>query len=126
MLGFVKYLWRDAVSRIQKDNKALLITRLSSINVSGIGIAPPNGKTLVQYAKSLVGRDFCVVVQIAPFVLYDIIPAECYQTWLALSALVPLIWQPVINDLDNHIVSRPASFILITSLNNNDFIIETN
>ena len=101
----MKYFWRDAVSRIQKDNKPLLITRLSSIDVTGLGISVPTGKTLVQYAKSLVGRDFRVIVQLAPFVLYDLIPEECYLAWLALSALVPLIWQPAIDDLDIHIVS---------------------
>ncbi len=40
LLGFIKYLWRDAVNnRIGKteDKKRLLINRLSSLDVSGLG-----------------------------------------------------------------------------------------
>ncbi|KAI1783686.1 hypothetical protein LXA43DRAFT_977008 [Ganoderma leucocontextum] len=104
LLGFVKYFWRDTVSaRVGKKNKELLKTRLNSCDVSGLGFAPLSGDTLVTYAGSLTGRDFRVISQVAPFVLYDLVPERCYQTWLALSRLVPLIWQPEIDDLDEYL-----------------------
>jgi hypothetical protein len=53
----------------------------------------------------MTGRDFRVIAQVAPFVLYDLVPAECYQTWVSLSNLMPLIWQPRIPNIDEHIVS---------------------
>ena len=61
----------------------------------------------MQYAGSLTGRDFCAILfsQIAMFILYELIPAECYDAWLALSALVPLIWMPEIEDLEKYLVS---------------------
>lgn len=65
LLGFVWYFWRDAVACIDKDKIPLLVTRLNSANVSGLGIPPLTGKTLVQYAGSLVGRDFCALAQVA-------------------------------------------------------------
>ena len=51
LLGFIKYLWRDLINnQIGKKNKvklAELESRLSSFDVSGLGISPLAGHTLV-------------------------------------------------------------------------------
>jgi hypothetical protein len=107
LLGFIKYFWRDVVQNQLKSGsikKALLETRLSSFDVSGLGINKLSGHTLVHYAGSLTGRDFRAIAQVAPFVLYDLVPEACYTTWIALSNLIPLIWQPTINNIDDHSV----------------------
>ncbi|PCH45012.1 hypothetical protein WOLCODRAFT_91104 [Wolfiporia cocos MD-104 SS10] len=106
LLGFVKYLWRDVVQNQLKGKereKELLATRLSSLDVSGLGISPLAGRTLVQYAGSLTGRDFRAIAQTAPFVIYDLVSHDCFETWVALSKLIPLIWQPEIPNLDDHL-----------------------
>lgn len=108
LLGFVKYLWRDLVQLQlnKKDEKLdLLATRLSSLDVSGLGISPLAGRTLVKYSGSLTGRDFRAIAQVAPFVVYDLVNEDCLKTWQALSKLIPLIWQPEIEDIEAHIVS---------------------
>jgi hypothetical protein len=108
LLGFVKYLWRDVVQlQLNKkdEKKELLATRLSSLDVSGLGISPLAGRTLVRYSGSLTGRDFRAISQVAPFVLYDLVSDDCFKTWQALSKIVPLIWQPEIDDIESHIVS---------------------
>ena len=92
------------MSRIDKKAKPLLIARLCSLDTTGLGISPVAGKNLVQWSGSLVGRDFRVVVQVAPFVLYDLLPTHCYDAWLALCALIPIVWQPTIIDLDDYMV----------------------
>ncbi|KAI0639400.1 hypothetical protein C8Q77DRAFT_1223885, partial [Trametes polyzona] len=104
LLGFIKYFWRDTISRLKEPAKATLIARLSSFDVAGLGIAPLLGATLVNYAKSLVGRDFRAIAQAAPFVLHNLdgIPDELHRVWVALGYLVPLIWQPEIDDLPIH------------------------
>lgn len=107
LLGFVKYFWHDVVTVRIGKNKAkreVLETRLSSFDISGLGVSPLAGHTLVQYAGSLVGRDFRAIAQAAPFVLYDLVPKECYDTWIALSNLMPLVWQPEIDDIDCYLV----------------------
>lgn len=107
LLGFVKYLWRDVVQNQLKNNvtqKALLETRLNDFDVSGLGISPLAGHTLVQYSGSLTGRDFRAIAQAAPFVVYDMVSPDCLATWVALSKLIPLVWQPKINHIDDHIV----------------------
>ena len=42
----------------------------------------------------------------APFMLYDLVPAESFTAWVSLSNLVPLIWQPEIEDIDDYTVSK--------------------
>ncbi|KAK7032978.1 hypothetical protein R3P38DRAFT_3313080 [Favolaschia claudopus] len=105
LLGFIKYLWRDLIAQLKgkDEKKELLITRLNSLDVTGLGISPLAGKTLVQYSGSLTGRDFRAIAQVAPFVLYDLVSAECFETWQALSKLVPLIWQPEIEDIEQYL-----------------------
>ncbi|KAI9065031.1 hypothetical protein FKP32DRAFT_1568712, partial [Trametes sanguinea] len=105
LLGVVKYWWRDACARQDQQGKATLIARLSSIDVSGLGISPLRGHTLVHYAGSLVGRDFRAVVQVAPSVLQGLVPQPAYEAWLALSRLAPLIFQPEIENLKVYEVS---------------------
>ncbi|KAF7325590.1 hypothetical protein MKEN_00408600 [Mycena kentingensis (nom. inval.)] len=100
LLGFVKYFWRDAVARLKDPEKALLETRLSSIDVSGLGLSPLPGHTLVHYAGSLVGRDFRALAQVAPFVLQGMLSEERVAAWIALSRIVTLVWQPEIEDID--------------------------
>ncbi|KAF7975989.1 hypothetical protein HWV62_8148 [Athelia sp. TMB] len=105
LLGFVKYLWRDLVQNQlgkKQDKRDLLATRLSSFDVSGLGISPLAGQTLVQYSGSLTGRDFRAIAQVAPFVAYDMVSQDCMETWVSLSKLVPLIWQPEIADVEAH------------------------
>ena len=109
LLGFVKYFWRDVVHNQLGSNppkKELLKTRLNSLDISGLQIGQQlSGRTLVQYAGSLTGRDFRIIAQIAPYVLYDLVPRVCFDAWVSLSNLVPLIWQPEIKDIDEYIVS---------------------
>ena len=90
------------VGNAQKD---LLKTHINSLNISGlqIGQCLP-GNTLVQYASSLTGRDFRIIAQIAPFVLYDLVSPTSFAAWVSLSNLVPLIWQPEIKDIDKYTI----------------------
>ncbi|KAJ7787780.1 hypothetical protein B0H14DRAFT_2629030 [Mycena olivaceomarginata] len=103
-LRFVKYLWRDLTQQLKgkDDKKELLTTCLSSLDVSGLGISPLAGRILVRYSGSLTGRDFRAITQVALFVLYDLVSKECFETWQALSKVIPLMWQPEIDDIESH------------------------
>ncbi|KAH9023715.1 hypothetical protein EDB85DRAFT_1849591, partial [Lactarius pseudohatsudake] len=109
LLGFIKYLWRDVVhhqlgTNVQK--KSTLKTRLDSLDTSGLqlpGAKHLAGNTLVQYAGSLTGQDFRIIAQVAPFVLYDLVPEVCFDAWVSLSNLIPIIWQAEIPNIDEYI-----------------------
>ncbi|KAF8204045.1 hypothetical protein BJ912DRAFT_841196 [Pholiota molesta] len=104
LLGFVKYFWRDLIAnQINDDQKRVLVVRLDSLNVDGLGISKLGGNTLVRYANSLTGRDFRAIAQVAPFVIYDMVPSDVYDAWVSLSTLIPLIWQPLIKDISRYL-----------------------
>ena len=104
LLGVVKYWWRDAVSRQDSAGKDLLKARIESLEVSGLGTPRVRGQTFVQYAGSLVGRDFRVILQIAPAVLQGLIPETHYEGWLALCRMAPLVFQPEIQNRETYMV----------------------
>ncbi|KAJ6538247.1 hypothetical protein B0H10DRAFT_1971665 [Mycena sp. CBHHK59/15] len=103
LLGVVKYWWRDAVSRQNSKGKEELKARLSSVDVAGLNTPPIRGNTYVQYAGSLVGRDFRVILQVALVVLHGLIPQAHYDGWVALCKLAPLMFQPVIEHIPTYI-----------------------
>ncbi|KAK1231629.1 hypothetical protein PQX77_005252 [Marasmius sp. AFHP31] len=107
LLGFVKYLWRDVIQNQLKkkaEKMAELSARLSSTNVDGLGLASfLAGDTLTKYYGSLTGGDFRKIAQVAPFVLHGLVSEDCYQTWVVLSKLIPLIWQPEITDVSKYV-----------------------
>lgn len=115
LLGFVKYFWRDVIARLNDSDKEILAARLSSFDTSGLGIPPLAGQTLVKYAGSLTGRDFRAIAQAAPFVLHglklkNVNESDAFQVWTALSVVIPLVWQPSIDDVPSYIV-RPIHFL---------------
>jgi hypothetical protein len=107
LLGFVKYFWRDVVSRLGANEKQLLIQRLDSLDLRALGLPSLRGTSLVKYAGSLTGRDFRAIIQVAPLVLYGLrgLPDEAYEAWLSLARLVPLVYQLEICDLEAYLVS---------------------
>lgn len=104
LLGFVKYYWRDAMVQLSDEQKTILTHRLSSLDVSALGVSPLVEDTLVKYAHSLTGSNFHIIAQVALFVLYNLLPKQAYDAWLALSVLIPLVWQPAIEDIESYLV----------------------
>lgn len=115
LLGFVKYFWCNLVNQLKGNDcqaeQEMLIQHLCTVDVSGLGLSGSlNGQTLVQYARSLVGCDFCAIAQCAPFCIHNMVSSECFVAWEAMSSLFPLIWQPQIDNLDTYLVS-PQLFL---------------
>ena len=66
--------------------------------------------TLVKYAGSLTGCDFRAIAQTILFILHGLgIPDNYLHAWVALSALVSLIWQPKITEIDQYLMSTYVS-----------------
>ncbi|KAL1697699.1 hypothetical protein EV121DRAFT_168816, partial [Schizophyllum commune] len=119
LLGFVKYFWRDAVSRLSQEDRDILKARIDSFDITGLGIPHARGSLLVDYAGSLTGRDFRVILQLAPSILLGLIPEEPYTTWLSLCRLAPLAFQPNIEDKTLYLANLEAAvhdFLVCTAL----------
>lgn len=104
LLGIVKYMWRDAVSRLTPAERHLLKIRLLSLDVHGLGLSQLKAQTLVQYARSLTGSDFRAIAQVGVLVLFDLLPPGLVTMWAALGHLAPLIYQSRIKDLTVYLV----------------------
>lgn len=98
-------------------------TRLRSLDTAGLSIDRLSGHTLVQYTGSLTGRDFRAIVQVVPFILYDLVSDACFKSWVLLSTLIPLIWQPIIPNIDEHSVSKYAASPCRVLLSNIEFLV---
>jgi len=109
LLGIAKYFWRDAVSRLTPVQSSELVARLSSVDTPGLGFSKLRGKVLVQYAGSLVGRDFRAIIQVAPIVLHGLLPMNIYEAWLALCRVAPLAFQHEIQDIDEFCIALAVS-----------------
>ena len=99
----------------------ILSDYIYSVDIQGLSISPLGGNTLVQYSGSLTGRDFRAIIQVAPFVLYDLLPPNAFQAWLALCDLVPMVWQPEIYDHERYLV---CTHFLSQNIASNMFLAE--
>ncbi|KNF05862.1 hypothetical protein PSTG_00856 [Puccinia striiformis f. sp. tritici PST-78] len=102
LLGFVKYLARNVGKSLKETEKAELIGRLQSFNTQGLNIPPINANGMVKHIKSLVGKDFKVLVQVAPFTFFKYLTPEHRAIWTALCKLVPFIFVTKINNMKEH------------------------
>jgi hypothetical protein len=73
-------------------------------------VPPIRATTLVQYFSSLIGKDFRIILQAAPFVLFKFMKTSDIAIWTSLCHLGGLIFQShvenmstYISDLKNHI-----------------------
>ncbi|EHS64486.1 uncharacterized protein PGTG_20949 [Puccinia graminis f. sp. tritici CRL 75-36-700-3] len=102
LLGIVKYLARDFVKPLSETVKLELIARLRSFNCDALNIDSLKPNYLIRHILSIVGRDFKVVLQCAPFVFFDYMTEEKRKIWSALCRLTPLIFQTTIVDMADY------------------------
>ncbi|KNF03645.1 hypothetical protein PSTG_03166 [Puccinia striiformis f. sp. tritici PST-78] len=76
------------------------IGRLESFSCTSLNIDSLKPKYLVQHVKSLIGRDFKILLQAAPFALIEFMDPEQKKVWLSLCRLTPLIFQTKIKDME--------------------------
>ncbi|KAF8694557.1 hypothetical protein RHS03_08166, partial [Rhizoctonia solani] len=121
LLGVVKYFWAQSVFVLEKDKKLdLLASRLALVSTIGLDIPPLNASYICQYRGSLIGKHFKAIVQVMPFVTYDLFVGNTHlmTAWLLLGRLTSMLWYPVINDIDvylNELRELIHDFLLLTA-----------
>ncbi|KAA1076265.1 hypothetical protein PGTUg99_037590 [Puccinia graminis f. sp. tritici] len=108
LLGIVKYLARDLVGSVPAANRDELEGRLRSFSISSLNIDSVKPEYLIKHIKSLVGRDFKILLQAGPFFLMGFLSPEKQAIWLALCKLAPLIFQSRIGDMTQYLVDLQA------------------
>ncbi|KAF8672560.1 hypothetical protein RHS04_07768 [Rhizoctonia solani] len=121
LLGVVKYFWAQSVFVLEKDKKLdLLASRLALVSTIGLDIPPLNALYICQYQGSLIGKHFKAIVQVMPFVTYNLFVGNTHlmTAWLLLGRLTSMLWYPVIDDIDvylNKLRELIHDFLLLTA-----------
>ncbi|KAH8920278.1 hypothetical protein BT69DRAFT_1223123, partial [Atractiella rhizophila] len=103
-LGFVKYFLRDNMKRLSPTQKSLVLRKLDSLEVSRLNTTRIPGTQLVDYAHSLVGKGFKLLMQGALFTLDGVLDNEFLSIWVALGRLGSLVWRPKVTSKDTYLV----------------------
>jgi hypothetical protein len=62
---------------------------------------------MCQYRGSLIGKHFKTIVQVIPYVLYDLVSMDLLNTWIILGCLTVLCWNTTIEDTEVYLVCDP-------------------
>ncbi|CAH7676417.1 hypothetical protein PPACK8108_LOCUS11548 [Phakopsora pachyrhizi] len=103
LLGVLKYLYRDLISSLSIGKKDELVARLQSFDTNNLNIPSIKAKYLVQHYSSLLGKDFKILIQTAPFVIFPLIEESRHQIWISLCHLCSVIFQTHISDLPKYL-----------------------
>jgi hypothetical protein len=110
LLGAVKYLFQDFMSGLNEDQKKELLALWYSFNTKSLNIPSIRPISMVQYSSSLIGKDFRIILQAAPFIFFQFMNPSKIKIWSSLCHLSALIFQTHIEnmatyiaDLKNHI-----------------------
>jgi len=104
LLGVVKYLWHGTHTPWTPNQKKTYSTRLQATERSGLTIHAIRANYIMQYANSLIGRQFKTIVQVNAFHVYDLVDKPRYLLTKAVGELSALLWFTEIRNMDDYLV----------------------
>ncbi|EFP86454.2 uncharacterized protein PGTG_12410 [Puccinia graminis f. sp. tritici CRL 75-36-700-3] len=103
LLGPVKYLFQDFMKGLDEDQQKELLALWNSFNTDSLNIPSIRPTSMVQYSSSLIGKDFRIILQAAPFIFFQFMTPSDINIWSSLCHLGSLIFQTHIEDMETYI-----------------------
>jgi hypothetical protein len=103
LLGIVKYLFTDFMSGLDEEQKKELTALWYSFNKESLNIPSISPTSMVQYCSSIIGKDFRIILQAAPFIFFQFMTPSRIKIWSSLCHLGSLIFQTHIDNMAAYI-----------------------
>ena len=104
LLGVVKYFWGQTTFILDKAHLlGTFQTRLESVNKDGLNSPTLGADYIIRYKGGLVGKHFKSLVQVMPYLIYDLVPETVLEGWLVIGRLIALLWHTSIEDMEHYL-----------------------
>ncbi|KAJ7906752.1 hypothetical protein B0H13DRAFT_2233563 [Mycena leptocephala] len=95
LLGVVKYIWHSSHTKTYSQ-------RLQSTSTDGLSIHAIRANYIMQYANSLIDRQFKTIAQTNVFHVHGLVTDAQFATWRAVGELSALLWFTEIRNLKEY------------------------
>ncbi|KAH9808338.1 hypothetical protein DFH28DRAFT_910296, partial [Melampsora americana] len=110
LLGITKYLFRDLMKdlgNIKSGSKTFnnISARWRAFNAKGLKIPPIQPNTMITFYQSLVGKEFRMVLQTVPFVMFEHLTEEKRPMWSSHCLLSSYIFRTEIPNMKTYLAA---------------------
>ncbi|KAJ6606724.1 hypothetical protein B0H10DRAFT_2178638 [Mycena sp. CBHHK59/15] len=102
LLGVVKYIWHVSHTPWTPEKKKIYSLCLQSTATDRLSIHAIRANYIMQYAGSLIGRQFKTIAQTNVFHVYGLVTDHQFMAWKAAGELAALLWVPEIQDINEY------------------------
>jgi hypothetical protein len=114
LLGHAKYTWYELHHNWTAVQQDIFTIRLQGTNLDGLRVPPIRAAYMMQYRNGLIGKHFKTLMQTMIFHIHDLVTPDQFALVRALGELGPILWMPVIDNMEEYLVRSIVFFFART------------